>query len=152
MPDDIKELPLGQQDQLLRNDPELHALLAGTANAELELAAISNELAEQVASPEQRQEQAKAARVAEILALNPGGEPGRYLEDGSYQEPKPANLSLMAELASLDKAAFEAQELIRKPPAAAPDAQQQAAQRQAQAEAHAQSLNHAASLAQRGVG
>ena len=115
MPDDISEVELSQQHALQQADPELHSLLAGKANAEVELAAVTGELAESYQAP--TQEQLNSARVAEILAQSPGGTRGHYEESGQFSPGKEANMTLMVELASLDPMAYQQQELIRNPPA-----------------------------------
>lgn len=151
MPDDIKELPLTQQAALSNADPELHALLGNTANAELELAAMSGTFSDSYTAPSA--DQLRAARVQEILAQNPGGTLGHYDEAGNYVEGKPANMSLMLELSSLDQTAWQQQEMIRKPPAPVPGAltAEEAARVNARvAAARAESLNHGNTLVDQG--
>ena len=105
MPDSLEGLPAAQHLHLHANDPELFSLLAVTANAELEMAALNGSLPDATLTPAQRQEAATAARIQEILDAtngNPWGQPGEYLPDGSYQEPVPGNLTMQMSLQALD--------------------------------------------------
>ena len=104
MPTDSSDIPPGAQLQLLNSDPELHQLLSGAAPAELELQVITGTWPDTAETPQQRQEQANAARIQEILDAtngNPWGKPGEYLPDGSYQEPVPGNLTMQLSMQSL---------------------------------------------------
>ena len=102
MPDSLEGLPAAQHLHLQENDPELFSLLAGTANAELEMAALSGSLSDTALTQQQRQEAAKAARIAELVAMNPFGTPGVYSEDGTYIPGQPTSLTAQFELESLD--------------------------------------------------
>ena len=102
MPDSLEGLPAAQHLHLQENDPELFSLLAGTANAELEMAALSGSLSDTALTQQQRQEAAKAARIAELVAMNPFGTPGVYSEDGTYIPGQPTSLTAQFELAALD--------------------------------------------------
>jgi hypothetical protein len=85
-------------------DPELFALLSGTAPAELELAAIQGALAAAPATPQERQQQEVAEQIQAILERNQGnpyGAVGRY-EGETYIEPRPMNTTDSFLLESLD--------------------------------------------------
>ena len=102
MPDSLEGLPAAQHLHLQENDPELFSLLAGTANAELEMAALNGSLPDATLTPAQRQEATNAARIAELVAMNPFGTPGVYSEDGTYIPGQPTSLTAQFELAALD--------------------------------------------------
>jgi len=102
MPDSLEGLPAAQHLHLQANDPELFSLLAGTAPAELEMAALSGSLPDATLTPAQRQEATKSARIAELVAMNPFGTPGVYSEDGTYIPGQPTSLTAQFELESLD--------------------------------------------------
>ena len=84
MVDEIKDLPMAEQQILRDQDPELFALLSNTAPAELELAAMTGALAEQVASPEERQNAAIAQEIQQLVDSNPWGSQGTYVPDPSH--------------------------------------------------------------------
>ena len=102
MPDSLEGLPAAQHLHLQENDPELFSLLAGTANAELEMAALNGSLPDATLTPAQRQDATNAARIAELVAMNPFGTPGVYSEDGTYIPGQPTSLTAQFELAALD--------------------------------------------------
>jgi hypothetical protein len=101
MPDSIEELDYAHQMALGEADPELFALLANQATAELELAAISGELAAAAPTAQERADAAKAARIAELVDAQVFGVPGRY-EGDQFIAGKPSNLTGMLELQALD--------------------------------------------------
>ncbi len=140
---------------LKKQDPDLFQLLSGSASAELELAALEGSLPEVAVPAEQREAQAKAARVQEILAQHPGGSLGRYETnaDGQsvYIEGTAPRLDLLMELATLDPQAHAQQELIRKGPQPEPSAADQAQAAASAAAQRVESLNHANSLLGRGL-
>jgi len=113
------ELNTTELMRLQQADPDLAALVMGTATASLELQVLEGNFSDTYTAP--TPEQLKAQRVQEILAQNPGGQNGYYrqLPDGSseYVQPQEANMSLMLELSQLDHDAWQQQEAIRKPPA-----------------------------------
>ena len=102
MPDSLEGLPTAQHLHLQANDPELFSLLAGTANAELEMAALNGSLPDATLTPAQRQDATNAARIAELVAMNPFGTPGVYSEDGTYIPGHAGSLTGQFELAALD--------------------------------------------------
>ncbi len=110
MPDDLSQLPLSQQVALEQADGELFALLGNTANAETELAALNNTLAAAPITPEERQQQANAERVAELLAMAPAGRVGRY-EGDQYIPPTAPNVTALMELEALDPIAAQREQL-----------------------------------------
>ena len=115
MPDDLKELPLSQQAALSNADPELHALLGNTANAELELAAMSGSLSD--VAPDQKAIEAAANRAEVDRLIAEGAFPaqGYYREDGSYVEPREGNLTAQMRISQLDPQRYQ-QELQRSRP------------------------------------
>ena len=146
------ELTTSELMHLQDADPDLAMIASGRVPAAMEAAILGGEFADSYTAP--TAEQVKSQRVQEILSQRPGGEPGRYAEDGSYIQPKPADMSLMLELASLDQAAYQSEELRRNPPAApegALSADGAAFVRSQMAQAQVESLNHAAGLVN-GVG
>jgi len=102
MPDDIKELPLMDQVALQTADPDLFSLLSGNAAAELEMAAINNAMAAAAPTQAERQDAAKAARIAELTQTNPYGNAGYYDEQGREVAPTDGNATKFLELEALD--------------------------------------------------
>jgi len=100
MPDSLEGLPAAQHLHLQANDPELFSLLAGTANAELEMAALNGSLSDTALTPAQRQEATNAARIAALVESLPYGTPGHY-EGETYIPGQPSNLTAQFELESL---------------------------------------------------
>jgi hypothetical protein len=78
MPDSLEELTLADQLALGAADPDLHALLSGTATAELELAAISDQLDAAPIPQADREAQARRAEAEALVAANCFGTVGRY--------------------------------------------------------------------------
>lgn len=119
MPDDINDITLGQRDELMRKDPELHDLLAGKATAELELAAIDGSFADSYEAPSQAH--LNAAEVDKLIADGAFPRDG-YYEGEKYIEPHPGNLTAQMRIAQLDPQRYEAEMLRAKPPAPVPGA------------------------------
>jgi hypothetical protein len=100
MPDTLEGFPADQYLSLQSNDPDLFALLSGTAPAELELAALSGSLPDATLTPAQRQEQNNAARVQQLVEAQVFGTPGHY-EGEQFIPGQPGNVTLQFELESL---------------------------------------------------
>jgi hypothetical protein len=116
MPEDLSQLPAGTRLELENADAELFALLSNTAHAELELAAMNNQLAERAPDPQQRQTAAIQAEVEQLISAGAFPVPGFYREDGSYQAPISGNLTAQLRVAALDPARYEAEMLKANPP------------------------------------
>ena len=78
MPDSLEELPLSDQLALSSADPDLHSLLSGTATAELELAALSNQLDAAPIPQADREAQARRAEAERLIADGAFPTAGRY--------------------------------------------------------------------------
>ena len=78
MPDSLEELTLADQLALGAADPDLHALLSGTATAELELAAISDQLDAAPIPQADREAQARRAEAERLIAEGAFPTAGRY--------------------------------------------------------------------------
>ena len=91
--------------------------------AQMGLAEMTNDLlAEIEAFSPVTPEQARFDRAQWIIAQEPGGRDGYYNEAGTFVPPKECNATLMVELSTLDNAAFQREELHRKPPTPNPGA------------------------------
>jgi hypothetical protein len=101
MPDSLEGLSAGAQIQLQNADPELFQLLGNTAPAELELAAMNQQLGDAAPTAQQRQDAATAARIAELVESNPFGTQGYYAEDGSYIPAVQGSVTAQFELQAL---------------------------------------------------
>jgi hypothetical protein len=115
MPDDIKELPLTQQAALSNADPELHALLGNTANAELELAAMSGALADVAPDPQALKDAATRAEVDRLIAEGAFPTQGYYKEDGSFVAPTPGSITAQLQIAQLDPQRYQAEMAKARP-------------------------------------
>jgi len=116
MPDDISELPLDQQMALSNADPDLHALLGNTANAELELAAMKGDLAEEVMPVAQRQQAERQAEVERLIAEGAFPSQGTYNENNEYIPGNKGNLTAQLRIAHLDPQRYEAEKMAAFPP------------------------------------
>ena len=89
--------------QLQQVDPELFAVVSGAEiPATLELAVMDGSLPDVAATPQQRQQEANAARIAQLTETNPYGSPGVYNEAGEYIPGAQPNVTAAFELESLD--------------------------------------------------
>jgi hypothetical protein len=119
MPDDIKELPLTQQAALSNADPELHALLGNTANAELELAAMSGALADVAPDPQALKAAATRAEVDRLIAEGAFPTQGYYRElpngESEYVAPTPGSITAQLQIAQLDPQRYQAEMAKARP-------------------------------------
>lgn len=113
-PKAVSDLTGQQQMRLAEADPELFAVMSGTATAALEASVMDGTFAESYTAPSQ--EQLNSARVQEILAQSPAGTKGFYQDSGQYVAGKEQNLSLLMELAHLSPQQYEAEKLRANPP------------------------------------
>jgi hypothetical protein len=157
MPDDIKELPLTQQAALSNADPELHALLGNTANAELELAAMSGALADVAPDPQALKDAATRAEVDRLIAEGAFPTQGYYRElpngESEYVAPTPGNITSQLLIAQLDPQRYESEMMKANPPAPVPGALSAEAAARVNARvaaARAESLNHGSTLVDQG--
>ena len=89
--------------QLQQVDPELFAVVSGgDIPATLELSVMDGSLPDVAATPQQRQQEANAARIEELTASNPFGTAGYYNEQGDLVPPTQGNLTAVLELESLN--------------------------------------------------
>ena len=124
MPDSLEGLPAAQHLHLQANDPELFSLLAGTANAELEMAALSGSLPDATLTPEQRIAANNTARVQELVAAQVFGTAGTYSADGTFIPGIQPNLTGQLALLSLAPDIYASEQAKAKPPAQLTEAQQ----------------------------
>ena len=90
--------------QLQQVDPELFAVISGgDIPASLELAVMDGSLPDVAATPQQRQQEANAARIAQLVESLPYGSQGCYQGD-EYIPGAPGNVTAAFELESLDPA------------------------------------------------
>ena len=90
--------------QLQQADPELFAVVSGgDIPASLELAVMDGSLPDVAATPQQRQQEANAARIAQLVESLPYGSQGYYQGD-EYIPGAPGNVTAAFELESLDPA------------------------------------------------
>ena len=78
MPDSIAELELSDQLALESGDPDLFALLSNAASAELEMAAINNQLDAAPIPQADREAQARRAEAERLIADGAFPTAGRY--------------------------------------------------------------------------
>jgi len=83
------------------------------------MAALSGSLPDATLTPAQRQEQANAARIAELVAAQVYGTPGTYSETGEYIPGQAGNITAQMELASLDPQLAAQLKTAATPPAPA---------------------------------
>lgn len=122
-----------------RIDPELVALLKGTASAGARAAAISGDMSPIPPDPQAVAEQSKAERVQELISSSPFGD----------KSGKPVNLTAALELAALDEGAFaKLEEQSKGEPISFEDQRHQQLQQQAaEAQDRIRSLQHGQTLA-----
>ena len=90
--------------QLQQVDPELFAVVSGgDIPASLELSVMDGSLPDVAATPQQRQQEANAARIAQLVESLPYGSQGYYQGD-EYIPGAPGNVTAAFELESLDPA------------------------------------------------
>ena len=123
-PSSADELPVDAVMALTERDPELLAILQGSAPASLELQVLDGSLPDAAPTPQQLQDAATAARVEELLAAgNPFGTQGHY-EGQDYIPGTPANVTAAFELESLNPE-LAARLKAEATPAPAPTPEQQ---------------------------
>lgn len=94
MPDSLDELTFADQLALSNADVELHALLGNTATAELEMAALNNELAATPVPQADREAAANRAEAERLIAEGCFPALGYYPADGSpYVEGREGNFT-----------------------------------------------------------
>lgn len=87
--------------QLQQADPELFQIVSGAEiPATLELAVMDGSLPDVAATPQERQEQANAARIAQLVESLPYGSQGYYQGD-EYIPGAPGNVTAAFELEAL---------------------------------------------------
>lgn len=102
---DFKRSQTSVAMEVARRDPDLVALLSGSAPAALRLAALTGELPDSAPTAE---EQATASRTAEITKIleasdgNPYGSPSYYDEEGKFVPGRPGNMTLSMQLEAID--------------------------------------------------
>jgi len=114
MPDDLSQLALSDQVRLLESDVELHSLLGNTASAELEMAALSNQLDAAPIPQADRIAAANKAQVEQLIADGAFPTQGRY-EGEQYIPGLPGNVTAQLLISSLDPQRYEA-EMLRATP------------------------------------
>lgn len=119
---------------LAQRDPELVQLLEGSAPAGLMADALTGHFAPVPPDPAAQAEAAQAARIEQLMAANPWGVPGRYLESGEFIAPVEPNLTAQLELATLAPDLYAQQQAIHQPQ---PTAEATHAAREAAAQADA---------------
>lgn len=122
LPDSLDELPLTDQYRLNEHDPQLYQLLAGTAPAELELAAMNGELEDAPMPIAERQAQERAAEVERLIAEGAFPSKGTYNEAGEYIPGNKGNLTAQLRIAQLDPQRYEAEKMAAFPPQPQPGA------------------------------
>ena len=93
MPDSLDELTFADQLALSNADVELHALLGNTATAELEMAALNNELAATPVPQADREAAANRAEAERLIAEGAFPQLGYYTPEGSYVEGREGNFT-----------------------------------------------------------
>ena len=106
MPDNISELAMTEQQMLQDADPELFSLLSNQAPAELELAAMTGELADFAITPQQRQDTAVQAEVQQLIASSPFGTKDSYSPEGEFIPGKKENFTAQMRLSMLSEDAY----------------------------------------------
>lgn len=119
-PKALKDLSVEQRMRLAEADPDLAAVMGGTATAALEASVLDGSFPDSYTAP--TQEQINAARIAELEAALPFGSLGRYNEAGEYIAGAPGNLSAALELEMLAPERAAALKLAAQPPVAQPGA------------------------------
>ena len=85
--------------RLQQVDPELFQIVSGGGiPASLELSVMDGSLPDIAATPQQRQQEANAARIEELTASNPYCTAGYYNEQGDLVPPTQGNLTAALEL------------------------------------------------------
>ena len=110
MPDSIAELELSDQLALQSNDPDLHALLSNTATAELEMAAINNQLDAAPIPQADREAQARRAEAERLIADGAFPTAGRY-EGETYIPGRQGSLTAQFTVQALAPDLYEAESL-----------------------------------------
>ena len=121
LPKKAEDLSGEQRMKIAKADPELAAILFGTASATLEASVLDGSFSESYTAPSD--EQINAEEVSRLIADGAFPTPGRYLEDGSYQEPTAGSLTAQLRIAQLDPARYQAE--LAKIQASAPAIAQQ---------------------------
>ena len=110
MPDSLEELTVSDQLALSSADVELHSLLAGTATAELELAALSNQLDAAPIPQADREAQARRAEAERLIAEGCFPTAGRY-EGETYIPGRQGSLTAQFTVQALAPDLYEAESL-----------------------------------------
>ena len=110
MPDSLEELTISDQLALSSADVELHSLLAGTATAELELAALSNQLDAAPIPQADREAQARRAEAERLIAEGCFPTAGRY-EGETYIPGRQGSLTAQFTVQALAPDLYEAESL-----------------------------------------
>ena len=119
-PKSVDELTGEQRLRLAKADPELFAVMNGTATASLEASVLDGTFSETYTAP--TAEQINSAEVDELLASGAFPTAGRY--DGeTYIEPTAGNFTSQMRIAQLDHARYQA-ELVKLEASAPAIAQQ----------------------------
>ena len=115
-PKAISDLSVQQQMRLAKADPELFAVMNGSATASLEASVLDGTFADTYEAPSD--DQINAEEVAQLIAEGAFPTAGTYREDGSYQEPTEGNFTSQMRIAQLDPARYQAE--LEKIQASAP--------------------------------
>jgi hypothetical protein len=109
MPDSLDELTFADQLALSNADVELHALLGNTATAELEMAALNNELAATPIPQADREAAANRAEAERLIAEGAFPQLGHYTPEGSYVEGREGNFTNQMRVKDLAPDLYERQ-------------------------------------------
>ena len=90
-PRSVDELTGEQRLRLAKADPELFAVMNGTATASLEASVLDGTFSDSYSEPSD--EQVNAEEVARLIADGAFPAACTYREDGSYQEPTAGNFT-----------------------------------------------------------
>lgn len=114
-PKEISDLTGQQQMRLAEADPELFAVMSGTATASLEASVMDGTFADSVTPLAEREEQARNQEVEQLIADGAFPSKGHY-NGSEYVAGRSGNLTAQLRILALSPQRYESEKLKANPP------------------------------------